>query len=143
MVAGLARQIAHSLAVLQDLHAIAIEAADDRARRRRSEAPRGDTGLIFKRGAQRHLELLAEILAGSERGAALLSSQEYRLEAIQSIGDDVIARLTWIGTVGIDAGPLVAGQQLIAHIAQFATVRDGRIARIETFDCYEPIGAPA
>ena len=86
---------------------------------------------------------LAEILAGSKRGAALLSSQEYRVEAIQSIGDDVIARLTWIGTVGIDAGPLVAGQQLIAHIAQFATVRDGRIARIETFDCYEPIGAPA
>ena len=82
---------------------------------------------------------LRAMLAGSERGAALLSSQEYDVHEIQEVGDVVIARLTWIGTVAVDAGPLTAGQKLVAHIAQFATIRSGRIARIETFDCYEPI----
>ncbi len=82
---------------------------------------------------------LQEMLDGSERGAALLSSQQYDVHSLQEIGDLVIARLTWTGTVAVDAGPLTAGQRLVAHIAQFVTVREGRIARIETFDCYEPI----
>ncbi|MET0781133.1 MAG: nuclear transport factor 2 family protein, partial [Microbacterium sp.] len=82
---------------------------------------------------------LAAMIAGSDRGAALLSAQEYKVHDIHEIGDLVIARLTWTGTVAVDAGPLTAGQQLVAHIAQFVTVRDGRIARIETFDCYEPL----
>ncbi|MGJ6968303.1 nuclear transport factor 2 family protein [Streptosporangium sp. G11] len=82
---------------------------------------------------------LAAILQGSERGAALLASQQYDVQDIQGLGDVAIARLTWTGTVAADAGSLTAGQQLVAHIAQFATVRDGRISRIETFDCYEPI----
>lgn len=34
-----------------------------------------------------------------------------------------------------------AGQTLTAHIAQFISTRDGRIASIETFDCYEPFSA--
>ena len=34
-----------------------------------------------------------------------------------------------------------AGQQLVAHIAAFATIADGRIARFETYDCYEPFGS--
>jgi hypothetical protein len=33
---------------------------------------------------------------------------------------------------------LGAGQQLRAHIAQFVSTRDGRISKIETYDCYEP-----
>jgi ketosteroid isomerase-like protein len=86
---------------------------------------------------------LRSMLAGSERGAALLSSQEYRVQEIQEVEDVVIARLTWIGTVAADVGPLTGGQKLRAHIAQFATIRDGRIARLETFDCYEPIPAAA
>jgi ketosteroid isomerase-like protein len=39
----------------------------------------------------------------------------------------------------VDAGPFRAGQQLVAHIAGLLTVRGGRIAEHETFDCYEPI----
>lgn len=82
---------------------------------------------------------LQQMLDGSERGAALLSSQQYDVHSLQEVGDLVVARLTWTGTVAVDAGPLTAGQTLVAHIAQFITVREGRIARIETFDCYEPI----
>ena len=47
-------------------------------------------------------------------------------------------RLTWSGTVCADVGAFAAGQQLTAHIAQFITVRDGRISAIATYDCYEP-----
>ena len=82
---------------------------------------------------------LPEMLEASERGAALLTSQEYDIHSLHEVEDLVIARLTWTGVVAVDAGPLAAGQRLVAHIAQFVTVREGRIARIETFDCYEPI----
>lgn len=47
-------------------------------------------------------------------------------------------RSTWTGEIATDAGPFRAGQQLTAHVAQFIDVRDGRIASIETYDCYEP-----
>ena len=39
-----------------------------------------------------------------------------------------------------DVGLFRAGQELVAHIAQFVRVRDGRVASIETYDCYEPFG---
>ena len=53
-------------------------------------------------------------------------------------GDTAIMRLTWTGEIARDVGGFRAGQTLTAHIAQFITVRDGRVAAIETFDCYEP-----
>lgn len=78
------------------------------------------------------------MLAGSERGAALLSGQKYCIHSIDEVNSMVVARLTWTGTVRAAAGPFQSRQQLTAHIAQFATVKDGRIAHLETFDCYEP-----
>jgi ketosteroid isomerase-like protein len=81
---------------------------------------------------------LKAMLSGSERGAALLSEQRYRVNSIDELESLVVARLTWTATVAVAAGPFAKGQQLVAHIAQFATVRDDRIAHIETFDCYEP-----
>jgi ketosteroid isomerase-like protein len=50
----------------------------------------------------------------------------------------VIARVTWSAEIGRDRGPFRAGQRLTAHLAQFITVREGRIIRLETYDCYEP-----
>jgi ketosteroid isomerase-like protein len=46
-------------------------------------------------------------------------------------GDKLAARATWRGT-------LRNGQELTAHIATFSEVRDGRIFRHATYDCYEP-----
>ena len=37
-----------------------------------------------------------------------------------------------------DVGDLSAGQQLTAHVAQFVSVREGKIASVETYDCYQP-----
>ena len=38
----------------------------------------------------------------------------------------------------VDMDPAPSGQELTAHIAQFIELKDGRIASIETYDCYEP-----
>jgi ketosteroid isomerase-like protein len=83
----------------------------------------------------------AAMLASSTSGAALLARQSYDLCSMVEHDGEVIARLRWSGTVASDAGPFAAGQTLTAHIAQFVRVRDGRIARIETYDCYQPISA--
>jgi len=80
----------------------------------------------------------ATMLAASRAGARLLSAQRYDVHHAAASGNTAIMRLTWTGTVAADAGTFRAGQQLTAHIAQFITVRDGRISAIATYDCYEP-----
>ncbi len=85
---------------------------------------------------------VAELVAGSDAGAALLSSQRYDIRDVREIGDLVIFRYTWTGVVGVERGPFAAGQEIVAHIAAFATITAGRISRFETYDCYEPFGGP-
>ena len=77
-------------------------------------------------------------IAGFMAGKNLLREQSFDVHEIVVAGGRAAARLTWRGVVGIDAGPLTAGQQLVAEIASFLTVRDGRVVDQETFDCYEP-----
>lgn len=80
----------------------------------------------------------AAMLAASTAGARLLSGQRYDVLWLRRIEDTVVARLTWRGIVAADAGPLRRGHEVTAHIAQFIRVSEGRIAEIETYDCYEP-----
>lgn len=82
---------------------------------------------------------LEGVIAGSAAGAALLAEQHYGVRELVEHGDEVTARLTWTATVAKDAGPFRSGDVLTAHVAQFARIRDGRIASLETFDCYEPL----
>jgi len=71
-----------------------------------------------------------EALAGVEKGRELLAEQSYDvLERVRE-GDTIAARVTWNGT-------LRSGQSLTAHIATFTQVRDGKIFRHATYDCYE------
>lgn len=93
---------------------------------------------IKPKGATTTLE---QMLTASVAGAGLLAQQHYDLLEGHSHGDVAVLRLLWRGTVAADAGPFKAGQELAAHIAQFVTTREGRIARIETYDCYEPFAA--
>lgn len=83
---------------------------------------------------------LEQMLTASTAGAGLLAGQRYDVRDIVESGDLAILRLTWTGTIARDIGPFRAGQQLTAHIAQFVRTRDGRVASIETYDCYEPFG---
>ena len=78
------------------------------------------------------------IIAASDAGATLMRSQRYDIRDVVEVGDLVIFRYVWTGVVGVDRGAFTAGQEIVAHIAAFATISDGRIARFETYDCYEP-----
>jgi ketosteroid isomerase-like protein len=94
--------------------------------------------LITPRGAERGLQ---ELKGSSKRGAELLAWQRYALRDAIEHGDTAILRVTWTAEIARSIGPFQAGQKLTAHLAQFVSCRDGRIVRLETYDCYEPFGA--
>src|SRR5687767_2952723 len=74
--------IAVALPILQNQHAVAVEAADHRSCRRRAEAARRHARLILERLSERHLELLVELLAGQDRGWLI------RLKCAAGVGTD-------------------------------------------------------
>jgi ketosteroid isomerase-like protein len=74
----------------------------------------------------------AGALAAFERGRGLLAAQSFELHSAVVDGDTIAARSTWRGTLA------ATGQELTAHIASFTEVRDGRVYRHATYDCYEP-----
>ncbi|MGI5502393.1 nuclear transport factor 2 family protein [Lentzea sp. CA-135723] len=84
--------------------------------------------LIKPGGARTPLE---EMLANSEKGAGLLTSQKYDVHSALVAGGTAILGLRWTGV-------LRDGRELVAHIAQFVDTRDGLISAVETYDCYEP-----
>lgn len=83
---------------------------------------------------------LAAILRASSAGARLLAHQSYEVRSAIEVGSLAIVRLAWRATVAEAIGPFAAGQALRAEIAQFAETREGKIASLETYDCYEPFG---
>ncbi|PRP90434.1 SnoaL-like domain protein [Enhygromyxa salina] len=89
-------------------------------------------------GAEMSLDALLE---AAKAGASLLARQSYDLREAMEQGDLAVLRLDWTGELARDAGPLVQGQVLRAHVAQFVHTRDGRVSRIETYDCYEPFSS--
>ena len=91
--------------------------------------------LIKPTGAVASLE---HLLAASTAGAGLLAKQTYDVRSAVEVGNTAMLRLTWTGVIARAVGSFREGQVLTAHIAQFIESRDGRVASIETFDCYEP-----
>jgi ketosteroid isomerase-like protein len=55
----------------------------------------------------------------------------------------VVTRVGWTGTLAIDAGAWPAGTEMRAECCMVFPVRDGRILRQETYDCYHPVEVPA
>lgn len=84
---------------------------------------------------------LDAMIANSRAGAGLLATQRFELRSAIEVGSTAIVRLRWTGEIARDVGPFRKGQVLTAHVAQFIETRDGKIASIETFDCYEPFTA--
>jgi hypothetical protein len=78
-------------------------------------------------------------VAGFLAGKDLLASQTIDVLELLVSGDRISVRATWRGTIGQGAGPLAPGAELVAHIAAWLTVAEGRILEHETFDCYEPL----
>jgi ketosteroid isomerase-like protein len=83
---------------------------------------------INREGTERDVAQAREAFA---RGKGLLASQSYDVHQVLEAGDTIAARATWRGTLA------ATGQQLTAQIATFTQVRDGRIFRHATYDCYE------
>jgi ketosteroid isomerase-like protein len=85
----------------------------------------------------------AGALAGLRAGRELLAEQSFVITALMVDEDRVALQATWSGVTAHDRGPLAAGTRLMAEIGAFVTVRDGRILRHETYDCYLPPRPPA
>ncbi|KKB13447.1 hypothetical protein VE25_01935 [Devosia geojensis] len=81
---------------------------------------------------------LAEMLDGFEKGRALIARQSYEVASAVASGGRVAVQMTWRGTLAIALGALKAGEEMVAHCALFATVRDGRIVSIDNYDCFAP-----
>lgn len=86
-------------------------------------------------GSERDRASSLESLAASR---TLLADSGFEVHEHVVHGDTVASRLTWRGRLAVDAGPLTAGTELTAHVSQHTSVREGRIWRTESFDCYEP-----
>src|SRR5689334_9457164 len=83
---------------------------------------------INREGTERDVE---QARAAFARGRGMLASQTYDVHQVIQDGDTIAGRATWHGKIA------ATGQELTAHIATFTQVRDGRIFRHATYDCYE------
>lgn len=82
---------------------------------------------------------LADMLAASEQGAGLLSSQSYEVLSYLEQGPAAAVQLTWRATLAVPMGSVPVGAQLVAHVGAFYEfAEDGRISRQSSYDCYEP-----
>jgi ketosteroid isomerase-like protein len=90
---------------------------------------------LMPHGATRDLQSMKQARG---RGKALLSAEHFEVLGALASGNHVAMELIWTGTVGIAAGPFVAGQELRARFAIFLEFRDGRIVRQRNYDCFDP-----
>jgi ketosteroid isomerase-like protein len=95
---------------------------------------------LLPNGATRDLE---GIMQARARGRALLCAERFEVLGAVASGDRVALEVVWTGTVAADAGPFRAGQELRARFAVFLDFRDGRIARMCNYDCFDPWDAGA
>lgn len=93
--------------------------------------------LIDPRRGERGLQAMLE---ASEHGAGLLTQQSYSIERTLEQGDTVFVQAQWSAELAIALGPYAAGTLLHTYSALVFTFTDGRISRMEAYDCYDPIG---
>ena len=86
-------------------------------------------------GARRDL---AAMLAGAEKGAAIMASQRYDVHTIVASGATVAVEASWEAVTAVALGPMPAGHVLRAQLAMFFTIEDGRVRQIRNYDCYLP-----
>ena len=85
-------------------------------------------------GARRDL---AAMLAGAERGKAIMARQRYDVQAVLVDGARVAAEVDWQATTAVALGPLPAGHTFRARLAMFFELEGDRVRRIRNYDCYE------
>ena len=110
--------VADLSSTVADLHAV----VDPGARFREMPNPIAPTGAVRD---------LAQTTEGFLAGKRRLAAQRIDIDEILVVPDDrAVVRSTWRGRVG--------ETDVVAHMAGFLRVRDGRIVEHVTYDCYEP-----
>ena len=82
-----------------------------------------------------------QLLAEQRGTEELLAEQSFEILDVMVSGSRAAVRGVWAGSLRDAAGPLPAGTRLVAHVAAFLQVRDGRIVEHDSYECYEPIGS--
>jgi ketosteroid isomerase-like protein len=90
---------------------------------------------LVPQGARRDL---AALLAGHERGKAVVSRQTYEVRGAVAQGDRVALEVLWTGVLAVPVGTLAAGDAMRAHFGVFIDFRDGKIVGQRNYDCFEP-----
>jgi ketosteroid isomerase-like protein len=93
--------------------------------------------LVNPRGTTRKV---AELLTSVAQGRQLLEAQNFEIIDHVVAGDTIATRVVWTGTVAVDAPPYRAGSCIRADSFMHFTLRDGRIAHQENYDCFHPQG---
>jgi ketosteroid isomerase-like protein len=89
--------------------------------------------LVNPRGSTRDV---AELLTSVAQGRELLEAQHFEIVDHVVAGDTIATRVIWTGTPALDAPPFRAGSCIRADSFMHFTLRDGRIAHQENYDCF-------
>jgi ketosteroid isomerase-like protein len=95
--------------------------------------------LVNPRGSTRDV---AELLTSVAQGRQLLEAQHFEILDHVVAGETIATRVIWTGTPAIDAPPFRAGSCIRADSFMHFTLRDGRIAHQENYDCFHPHSDP-
>lgn len=90
--------------------------------------------MLLPAGATRNVDQLRE--AGL-RGRSIVESQSYEITDIVVADDKVAVEAIFRARFRMDIAGLPRGAVMTAHFAMFFLMRDGRIARHHTYDCFD------
>jgi ketosteroid isomerase-like protein len=91
--------------------------------------------LVNPQGSTRDV---SELLTSVAQGRRLLETQHFEIVDHVVAGDTIATRVIWTGTPTLDAPPFRAGSCIRADSFMHFTLRDGRIAHQENYDCFHP-----
>lgn len=81
---------------------------------------------------------LPELLEGAARGLKILKAQRYEVLNALATGEHVALEVQWTGTLAMAVPGLPADGTMRARFAMFMEYRDGKIARQQNYDCFDP-----
>ena len=68
----------------------------------------------------------------------VVASQRYEVRNIVASGDWVALEVTWSAVLKVPVGSIPEGGEMRANFGVFLQFRDGKIARQNNYDCFDP-----
>jgi ketosteroid isomerase-like protein len=91
---------------------------------------------LLPMGATRDLPALKQ---ASERGRTIVARQSYDILNIVEQGNRIAVEAIFRATFKIDLPELPRGRTMTAHFAMFFEMRNGKISRHHSYDCFDPL----